>query len=74
MFCLALLVVVAMFAAEYVIGAGTENINRVPVNGVNDYGWTKMIYTKPQLNAAGLEAPGEIIGLGFYFNNPPHAQ
>ncbi|MBW6513534.1 MAG: hypothetical protein K0B87_02130 [Candidatus Syntrophosphaera sp.] len=69
--CLALLICGGLFAAEYTVGAGTETINRVPVNGMNDYGWTKTLYTKPELNAAGLNTPGEIIGVGFYVGNLP---
>ncbi len=58
-------------AATYVIGTGTSYQNRAPVNGANDYGWCKMIYTKAEINAAGLASTGSITGIGLQVDNFP---
>ncbi|MDD4309623.1 MAG: choice-of-anchor D domain-containing protein [Candidatus Cloacimonetes bacterium] len=65
------LLLISFACAEvYTIGSGTNSQHAVPVNGLQDYGWSKMIYTAAELNAAGLPA-GLIAGIGFHVSNIP---
>ncbi|HON98692.1 MAG TPA: hypothetical protein PK222_10650, partial [Bacteroidales bacterium] len=57
------------FAAEYTIGTGTSTEYYVPFYGYYEYGWSKIIYTKAEINAAGLNQEGNINGIAFYVNN-----
>ncbi len=58
-------------AAEYVIGTGSQTQSSLPVSGANDFGWSKMIITKAELNATGFNEPGEIAGMGLQVDNLP---
>lgn len=65
-----LLLISVSFADVYTIGTGTNfGNNWWPVNSNAYYGWTKMIYTKAQINTAGLSAAGNITGLAFQIGN-----
>ncbi len=69
--CILLVILGNVFATEYVVGTGTSYQNRFPVNGANDFGWSKMIFTKAEINASGLNSSGTVIGIGFNVDNFP---
>ncbi len=58
-----------LWAGVFQIGEGTSASSRAPLSGGNDYSWSKMIYTKGEINAAGLGAASAINGIGFYVDN-----
>ncbi|MDD3536457.1 MAG: choice-of-anchor D domain-containing protein, partial [Candidatus Cloacimonetes bacterium] len=60
-----------VFAGIYTIGTGTSGAALAPYNGLYDYGWSKVIYTLDELNAAGLIGENQIVGIGFYVVNTP---
>jgi len=66
-----LLAVGIAFADTYTIGTGTSTSSTNPFYGTYNYGWCKTIYTAGEINAAGLAAATEIIGIGFYVGNTP---
>jgi len=68
---LLLLIVAFAFATEYMIGTGTSTQNYVPFDGLWDYSWSKTIYTKAELNAAGLNSEGNIDAISYYVGNTP---
>ncbi len=68
---LLLLIVAFAFGAEYTIGTGTGTQNYVPFYGFYDYSWSKTIYTKTEINAAGLTTAGNIDAIAFYVGNTP---
>lgn len=74
-FVLSLLILAWMmaFADTYTIGDGTSATSTNPYYGSYNYGWCKTIYTQADINAAGLTAPSNILGIGFYIGNTPAA-
>ncbi len=64
-----LLGLIPAWSGVFEISGGTSNTNLAPLNGNADYSWSKMIYTKTELNAAGLSGAHEITGLGFQLQN-----
>ncbi len=68
---LLLLIVAFAFATEYIIGTGTSTQTYVPFYGLYDYSWSKTIYTKTEINTAGLDAEGNIDAISFYVGNTP---
>jgi hypothetical protein len=60
-----------VFADTYTIGTGTSASSTNPFYGTYNYGWCKTIYTAGEMNAAGLTAATDIIGIGFYVGNTP---
>lgn len=40
-------------AEVFQIGTGTSEQNQAPVNGSSNYSWSKMIYTRTEINATG---------------------
>jgi hypothetical protein len=73
-FCAVLLLSLSMgmvFGAVYMIGSGTSAQNYIPVNGNNEYNWSKFLVTKTELNAAGLISAASISGIGFQVDNFP---
>jgi hypothetical protein len=68
---LLLLIVAFAFGAEYTIGTGTGTQNYVPFYGLYNYSWSKTIYTKTEINAAGLTTAGNIDAIAFYVGNTP---
>ena len=68
---LLLLFITMAFAAEYTIGTGTSTQSYVPFYGLYDYSWSKVIYTKAEINTAGLNAAGNINSIAFYVGNTP---
>jgi hypothetical protein len=66
-----LLAISLIFADTYTIGEGTSAGSTNPYYGLYDYSWCKTIYTQTEINAAGLTAPANIIGIGFYVGNTP---
>lgn len=59
------------FATEFTIGTGTSTQNFVPFCGYYDFSWSKVIFTKAEINAAGLSNSGEIHAISFYVGNSP---
>lgn len=54
----------------YTIGTGANFANAYwPLQTSGYYGWTKIIYTQANINAAGLSAPGSFTGLAFNIGN-----
>jgi len=68
---LLLLIVAFAFGAEYTIGTGTGTQSYVPFYGLYGYSWSKTIYTKTEINAAGLTTAGNIDAIAFYVGNTP---
>jgi len=66
-----LLVVFSVFASEYIIGTGTSTQYYVPFYGLYDYSWSKTIYTKAEINEAGLTSAGNIDAISYYVGNTP---
>jgi len=66
-----LLVVFSVFASEYIIGTGTSTQSYVPFYGLYDYSWSKTIYTKAEINEAGLTSAGNIDAISYYVGNTP---
>jgi len=68
---LLLLMLIGIMSAEvFTIGDGTSTQNYVPLYGLYDYSWSKVIYTAAEMNTAGLTA-GQIDGIGFQVGNNP---
>ncbi len=69
-----LLLVVAsfVFADTHTIGGGELTSSNIPFNGLYDYNWSKVIYTKAEINGAELETAASLIGIGFYVGNLPN--
>ena len=66
-----LLMLIGIATADlYTIGTGTSTQSYVPLYGLYDYSWSKVIYTATELSAAGLTA-GPIDGIGFEVGNTP---
>ncbi|MDD4667257.1 MAG: choice-of-anchor D domain-containing protein, partial [Candidatus Cloacimonetes bacterium] len=66
-----LLMLIGIMTAEvYTIGDGASTQNYIPIYGLYDYSWSKVIYTASELGSAGLTA-GQIDGLGFQVGNTP---
>ncbi|MDI9524597.1 MAG: choice-of-anchor J domain-containing protein [Candidatus Cloacimonadota bacterium] len=68
--CLLTLAVMGIWAEGYTIGTGTESLNRAPVDGNNEYSWSRMIYTAAEINSAGLGTASQIAGIGFQLHTP----
>ncbi len=60
-----------LFADAYQIGSGTAGSTLLPANAAYDFNWSRMIYTKAEINAAGLNSAGNLRSLGFYVANSP---
>ncbi len=58
-------------AAVFTVGGGTGSQNYVPVNGNTNYGWSKLLFTLAELNAAGLSGASQISGIGMNVENYP---
>jgi len=71
LFSMLLLLFTVAFADIYTIGDGTSTQYYSPFYGLFDFSWNKVIYTKAEINAAGLNAAGDITGFGFYVGNTP---
>jgi len=69
------LVLVAIFmttllsATDYVIGTGTSTEYYAPVNGSQNYGWSKFLYTNAELTSAGMTGTITISKIAFYVSN-----
>jgi len=68
---LALLIASMAFAGVYTIGTGNTGGYYVPFSGLWDNGWSKSIYTKAEINAAGLNTANTITGIAFNVTNTP---
>jgi len=68
---LALMTAVLGFAGVYTIGTGATGSYTAPYNGLWDNNWSKVIYTKTEINAAGLTAANSITGIAFNVTNTP---
>lgn len=66
---LSLVLLSALAADDYYIGAGTSTQNKVPTYGYNNYGWSKFIYTGDELAAAGVSDTIQVTGLAFQVSN-----
>jgi hypothetical protein len=68
---LSFLVSISMVLCDtYTIGSGASFANtNWPLLTTYNYGWTKLIYTKANINAAGLNAPATFTGLAFNIGN-----
>jgi hypothetical protein len=66
-----LLLSVSIFAGEYTIGGGTSGTYQAPLNSYYDYSWSKSIYTKAEINSAGLNSAADILSFGYYVNSTP---
>jgi len=64
------LITLSIRAEVYQIGEGTSSFNQAPVNGNNNYSWSKMIFTAAEIHAAGLSAASTLTGIGFYVHYP----
>jgi len=47
-----LIFTLVLSADEYTIGSGSSSQNYLPIYGMFDYGWGKLLYTKAELNDA----------------------
>ncbi len=65
-----LLICTLAFADIHTIGSGTTGSSYVPFYGSN-YSWSKIIYTKALINAAGINSATNITGIAFYVGNNP---
>ena len=70
---LSLMLISLALAETYTIGTGTGTFtsHNIPFHGNFDYGWSKVIWTKQEINTAGLVGASSIIGLGLEVNNSP---
>jgi len=59
------LCLVSLFTEEYTIGTDGYMTSMIPFNGYYNYNWCKLIYTKAEINAAGLNTAGNIYSIGF---------
>ena len=58
-------------ATGYIIGTGTHTSNDTPVNTYYNYSWSRSIYTKAEINAAGLNAADNIVTIGIQVSSTP---
>ncbi len=72
MILIAELSLTAIYGDDYFIGTGTSAQSNIPFYGMFDYGWSKILYTKAELNAAGLNTPALITAIAFDVANSPN--
>lgn len=51
-------------AIAFTIGSGITQDYLTPINSYYDYSWSRSVYTKAEINAAGLNEAGSIVSLG----------
>ncbi|GEM_PF-1280140 len=67
---LAFIVISFLYADIHTIGTG-QSISGIPFYGNYDYGWSKVIYTKDEINASALFTANNILGVCFeVYGNP----
>jgi len=66
-----LIFTLVLSADEYTIGSGSSSQNYLPIYGMFDYGWGKLLYTKAELNDAGLNSSARITAIAFDVANSP---
>ncbi|MCB5228818.1 MAG: carboxypeptidase regulatory-like domain-containing protein [Candidatus Cloacimonetes bacterium] len=72
LFTVFLLLAAFVLADVYTIGTGTTASYTLPFNGLYNYSWSKVIYTRAEINAAGLNQAASFNGIGFYVGNTPN--
>ncbi|MDY0151151.1 MAG: hypothetical protein RBS43_02620 [Candidatus Cloacimonas sp.] len=66
----ALTLVLTLSAGDFIIDAGTSTINKVPVYGYNNYGWSKFFYTATEMAAAGVTGDTQFTKIAFKVSDP----
>jgi hypothetical protein len=63
--------VLCLMATAFTIGAGTYSTYNTPINAFYDYSWSRSIYTRAEINAAGLNSAQNIVSLAIQVNETP---
>lgn len=66
-----LLCIELAFGVAYTIGSGTITQSSSPFHGYYDFSWSKVIFTKAEINTAGLNSSGNIDAIAFHVGNSP---